>query len=93
MVPQFFYDYYNQTFIIKAYTCDLLPQTPETVYYYGLSSVYTCFCNNGDYHSLPQINFEIKDQDFQFDLEASEYLTLPYINYTRPISLCLLGLD
>ena len=22
-VPQFFYDYYKDTFIIKAYTCDL----------------------------------------------------------------------
>ena len=88
-VPQFFYDYYKSTFIIKAYTCDALPPTE----FNGIQNVYTCYCNNGDYHSLPDINFEVKSLQQQFDLSAQQYLLEPYLNYTRPISLCLLGLD
>lgn len=92
-VPSFFYDYYKDTFIIKAYTCDLFNEQENMEYFRGIDNVYTCYCNNGDYHSLPDINFEVKDMSYQFDLGASDYLMLPYINYTRPISLCVLGLD
>ena len=92
-VPQFFYDYYKDTFIIKAYTCDLFTDEENTKYFLGIENVYACYCNNGDYHSLPDVNFELKGLDYQFDLSASNYLMLPYINYTRPISLCVLGLD
>jgi len=55
-VPPFFYDYFNDTFIIKAYTCDVMP----TETYEGIKDVYSCYCNNQDYHSLPQINFELQ---------------------------------
>ena len=65
----------------------------DGVNYPGFSNIYTCYCNNGDYHSLPDINFELKNLNMQFDLAASNYLLLPYINYTRPVSLCLLAMD
>ena len=48
--------------MIQAYTCDLLAE-PEDVYP-GLETTYSCFCNNGDYHELPDINLEITDEDF-----------------------------
>lgn len=70
-VPSFFYQYYDDTFIIKAYTCDKMPADTEgEAVYQGISQVYSCYCNNGDYHSLPDINFELKDLEYQFDLSA-----------------------
>lgn len=42
---------------------------------------------------MPSINFEIRNKDFQYDLDASEYMFLPYLNYTQPMSLCILGLE
>ena len=39
------------------------------------------------------INVEVKDYNFQFDLQPANYLLLPYINYTRPLSLCVYGVD
>ena len=41
-----------------------------------------CYCNNGDYHAMPSLNFEIRDKHMQFDLDASDYMYLPYLNYT-----------
>ena len=42
---------------------------------------------------MPDINFEITNSDFQFDMEPEDYMFLPYINYTVPLSLCILGVD
>lgn len=58
-----------------------------------MSKVYSCYCNNGDYHQMPDLNFEVIDRKFQYDMAASQYMFLPYINYTQPMSLCLLGLS
>ena len=86
-VPHFFYSYFIDTFMIPSYTCDNIN---ANLTYQELSpKVYTCFCNNDDYHSLPTINLELIDYDIQYDLDAKDYLLLPYINYTRPVSLCV----
>ena len=90
-VPTFFYNYFNDTFMIPAYTCD--QQFELKSKYPDLKEVYSCYCNNADYHSLPVINVEVKDYNFQFDLQPANYLLLPYINYTRPLSLCVYGVD
>jgi len=68
------------TFMVPAYTCDKM--LPEDLTYPGFEDTYSCFCNNGDYHTMPQINFEVTDQDYQYDLDPSGYMFLPYINYT-----------
>ena len=86
-VPHFFYNYFIDTFMIPSYTCDNI--YGDMNYTELNPKVYTCFCNNDDYHSLPTINLELIDYDIQYDLEAKDYLLLPYINYTRPVSLCV----
>lgn len=62
LLPQFFYQYFIDTFMIKAYTCDEL--TNEEQKYPGLSVTYSCYCNNGDYHTMPDINFEVRGERF-----------------------------
>ena len=89
-LPDFFYNYFTDTFMIQAYTCDLLQNEDQ---YPGLSKTYSCYCNNGDYHSMPDINLEITQMDFQFDMGPQNYMFLPYLNYTVPMSLCILGLE
>lgn len=82
------------TFMIQAYTCDKLPADKNE--YPGLSSTYSCFCNNGDYHTMPDINLEITENSMQYDMTAGDYMFLPYLNYTQPLStmsLCILGID
>ena len=86
-VPHFFYNYFIDTFMIPSYTCDNI--YGDMNYTELNPEVYTCFCNNDDYHSLPTINLELIDYDIQYDLSAKDYLLLPYINYTRPVSLCV----
>lgn len=90
-LPSFFYNYFIQTFMIQAYTCDELSKEEET--YPGMSTTYSCYCNNGDYHTMPDINLEITKQNYQFDMGPAEYMFLPYLNYTVPMSLCILGVD
>ena len=75
--------------MIPSFTCDNI--TPNMTYT-ELDPVYSCFCNNDDYHSLPTVNFELVAYDIQYDLDAADYLLLPYINYTRPISLCVFAI-
>lgn len=77
--------------MIPAYTCDKLE--PSQMAYPGLTDTYSCYCNNGDYHTMPSLNFEIRGKDFQYDLDPSGYMYLPYLNYTQPMSLCVLGID
>ena len=62
-LPNFFYQYFISTFMIQAYTCDKLDVVKD-VQYPGLSTTYSCYCNNGDYHSMPDINLEIPDLDY-----------------------------
>lgn len=77
--------------MIQAYTCDKM--FPQDLSYPGFSQTYACYCNEGDYHSMPQINFEVTDSSYQFNLNPGQYMFLPYLNYTEPIvSLCVLGL-
>ena len=75
--------------MLPAYTCDKL--APSQMAYPGLQDTYSCYCNNGDYHTMPSLNFEIRGKDFQYDLDPSGYMYLPYLNYTQPMSLCVLG--
>ena len=42
---------------------------------------------------MPMINFEISGQNFQYDMGPANYMFLPYLNYTVPLSLCILGLE
>ena len=46
-----------------------------------------------DYHGLPTINLYLKKFNYQYDLEAADYLFLPYIYYSRPMSLCTLAIN
>ena len=62
------------------------------MHYPGFDHTYSCWCNNGDYHTMPTINFEVTSQDYQYNLEPYDYMFLPYINYTQPETLCILGL-
>jgi len=48
--------------MIPAYTCDKL--AASNLQYPGLASTYSCYCNNGDYHTMPQINLEMSGKDF-----------------------------
>ena len=77
--------------MIPAYTCDKLQAIDAQ--YPGLDDTYSCYCNNGDYHTMPQINLEMSGKDFQWDLDPATYMYLPYLNYTVPMSLCILGLE
>lgn len=90
-LPYFFYNYFMDTFMLPAYTCD--PLRPQDLEYPGLGKTSACYCNNGDYHSMPTINFEVRDKDMQFDIDPSMYMFLPYLNYTQPMSLCILGVS
>ena len=76
--------------MIPAYTCDI-----ETdVNYPHLTELRSCYCNNGDYHTMPTINIEIKQQYYQYDLGPSNYMFLPYLTNTSvPMSRCILGID
>ena len=90
-LPDFFYNYFTDTFMIQAYTCDLLSKEEDQ--YPAMSNTYSCYCNNGDYHTMPAINLEITDKNYQFDMDPSNYMFLPYLNYTVPMSLCILGVE
>ena len=79
-LPPFFYTYFMNTFMIPAYTCDKLE--PAQMAYPGFKDTYACYCNNGDYHTMPSLNFEIRGKDFQYDMDPSAYMFLPYLNYT-----------
>ena len=61
-LPPFYWNFFVNTFMLPAYTCDKLTQ-PE-LQYPGLKETYSCFCNNGDYHTMPDLNFEIRKKDF-----------------------------
>ena len=89
-LPAYFHKYFMDTFMLPAYTCDKLEASQ--MQYPGLKDTYSCYCNNGDYHTMPSLNFEIRDKDFQYDMDPSGYMFLPYLNYTQPMSLCVLGL-
>ena len=90
-LPPFFYDYFMETFMMPAYTCDKL--RPQDLVYPGMTNTYSCYCNNGDYHMMPQISMELSNKNFQYDLDAPDYMFLPYLNYTQPMSLCILNID
>ena len=77
--------------MIPAYTCDKLVGSDFS--YPGMADTWSCYCNNGDYHTMPAINFSLRDKDFQYDLDASQYMYLPYLNYTQPMTLCVLGVQ
>ena len=91
LLPEFFFKYFMDTFMIPAYTCDKM--LPADLSYPGLSNTYSCFCNNGDYHTMPEINLQVTEKNFQYDMQPQDYMFLPYLNYTVPMSLCVLGID
>lgn len=90
-LPGFYWRFFMETFMVPAYTCDKMES--KDMSYPGFADTYSCYCNNGDYHTMPQINFEVTNENYQFDLDPSAYMFLPYINYTQPMSLCVLGLQ
>ena len=59
LLPGFFYSYFIDTFMIQAYTCDILDPNNTEENYPSLNQTYACYCNNGDYHTMPNINLEI----------------------------------
>jgi len=61
-LPKFFYDYFMKTFMVPAYTCD--PMEAKDLAYPSLPNTHSCYCNNGDYHTMPSINFEVTDKHF-----------------------------
>ena len=88
-VPDDFYNYFQETFLIPSFTCDNIT---ANLTYSETDTVYSCYCNNGNYHNLPSLSYSLLDYDIHFDLENKDYLLLPYLNYTTPISLCLFAL-
>jgi len=58
-IPSFFYAFFMETFMVPAYTCDKM--RPEDLSYPGFKETYSCYCNNGDYHTMPAMNFEVTD--------------------------------
>ena len=52
--------------MVSGYTCDKLVQPDYQ--YPGMSDTFSCYCNNGDYHTMPDINLEIRKREFQYDL-------------------------
>ena len=96
LLPEFFYKYFTKTFMIQAYTCDKLASDDPEEPYPSMSKTYSCYCNNGDYHTMPFINLEVTGTKMQFDMSPGDYMFLPYLNYSQPLSttsLCILGLD
>ena len=84
--------YFNSTFIVYDYTCN--DYTGKIVQYQELQKVYACYCNNGDYHQMPSIAFELDKQHIQFDMDPADYMLMPYIDYDEPVmSKCILGID
>ena len=82
--------------MIQAYTCDILDPNNTEENYPSLNQTYSCYCNNGDYHTMPNINLEITGMKTQYDMSPGDYMFLPYLNYTQPLSttsLCILGID
>jgi len=61
-LPGFFYDYFMKTFMVPAYTCD--PMEKKDLAYPGLTETHACYCNNGDYHTMPSINIEVTGKHF-----------------------------
>ena len=55
--------------MIPAFTCDEM--RAQDLKYPGLWKTYSCYCNNGDYHTMPSINVEITGKNFQYDLGPS----------------------
>ena len=92
-VPNFFLNYFDETFMIQDYTCNNITGN-ITEYTQELDTVYSCFCNNGDYHQMPTINFELNKRKVQYDMDPPDYMLMPYINYTDPVmSQCIFGID
>ena len=58
-----------ENFMIPAFTCDEM--RAQDLKYPGLWKTYSCYCNNGDYHTMPSINVEITGKNFQYDLGPS----------------------
>ena len=67
LLPEFFFKYFMDTFMIPAYTCDKM--LASDLAYPGLSNTYSCFCNNGDYHTMPEINLQVTGDNFQYDMQ------------------------
>jgi len=42
---------------------------------------------------MPTINVELGGAGYQFDIGPDNYMHLPYLNYTQPMSLCVLGVE
>ena len=66
LLPEFFFKYFMDTFMIPAYTCDKMVDLPypNGLNYPGLTDTYSCFCNNGDYHTMPEINLQVTSKNF-----------------------------
>lgn len=88
-VPDDLYAYFVETFMIPSFTCD---DITANLTYVEVETVYSCYCNNGNYHNLPSLSYSLLDYNIHFDLDNKDYLLMPYINYTTPMSLCLFAL-
>jgi len=88
-LPAYFYDYFIETFMIPSYTCD-----KDVKAYPGYNDPYNCFCNSGDYHTMPTINIVVQKSKspFQYDLEPEFYMFRPYLTEEiTPSTRCMLG--
>ena len=89
--PNYFFEYFLDTFMIDHVTCD-----PYEGTYPRMTDPKKCFCNNGNYHSLPIINIvfnQSSDNSRTFDLPPSSYLHQPYLTSdTVPTTNCILGI-
>ena len=89
-LPSYFQDYFLDTFMIPSYTCDKSKNS-----YPGMKTPYSCFCNNGDFHTMPTINIVLAgDTDPQsYNLEPDTYMLAPYLTAAKmPSTACMLGI-
>ena len=75
--------------MIPSYTCDKLTST-----YPGMDEPYACYCNNGDFHTMPTINIVLSsDSPQEYNLDPEIYMFAPFLtNSKTPSTRCMLGL-
>lgn len=96
ILPQYFYNYFTDTFMIPSYTCDKQGKDTGEALYPGSTQPYTCYCNEGDFHTMPTINIVIADSKdpFQYNVDPAYYMFRPYLtNEVSPATECMFGIE
>ena len=96
VLPKYFFDYFTETFMIPSYTCDKYEATYLGASYPGYTDPYVCYCNSGDFHTMPIINIEIANEKdpFKYDVEPAFYMYRPFLtSQVSPATYCMFGVE